>query len=451
MKPTLLIINIDKILVITLALISAAIIFYNSGVQYSFSVLLMFYTICMLALYGVFLSKDQYSFSLNKVFNIFYFFFFGLAPAVQYKFENSFFNAPKFSEADYLKGGAILLIVLILYLLLYKLGHSFYLNKIRESSIIETINEPLWWYYLAAIGALLLTIIIVKFNFEVLFLRPPANFLKLNTNFGLVGYSVLLIVRAVSIIILLRYLLIGGSNWKHIILLGAIALLTAFPFSLSRGIAAAYYIPFIVFLNPIKKSKYYYASCYFLGVFLIFPLLNIFRNGNNHLSLGVAAFKTGHFDAFQNFLLLINEEIITGGRQLLGALLFFVQDSTWFTKPLGTGTLLATTLNFNHINVAMPYFGEGYANFGYVGIALFLVLIVILNAYLDTSFHNKKQSLFIKTGYLFLLGFEFYLLRGDLSSSVKKGTSFLLALILVHFYIKIMNKLTVVSSRKLNE
>lgn len=441
MKRTLLIKNIDKILVFALALIAAIIVFYNSGVQYSFKVLSMFYAICILALYGVFLSKDQASFSLNKAFHIFYFFFFGLAPAVQFKFENSFFNAPKLSETEYLKGGGILLIILILYLLLYKYSYTFFLKRIRKSFNIEPKKEQLWWYYLASLGALVLSIIIVKFNFEVLFLRPPANFLKLNTNFGLVGYSMLLIVRAIPIIILLRYLLVGGNNRKHIILLGILALLTAFPFSLSRGMAAAYYIPFIVFLNPIKNSKYYYASCYFLGVFLIFPFLNLFRNGNNQLSLGVAAFKTGHFDAFQNFLLLINEEIITGGRQLIGALLFFVQDSVWYTKPLGTGTLLATELNFNHINVAMPYFGEGYANFGFAGVALFLVLIVILNAYLDTSFHNKKQSLFIKTGYLFLLGFEFYLLRGDLSSSVKKGASFLLALILVHFYIKLMSKL----------
>ena len=441
MKRTLLIKNIDKILVFALALIAAIIVFYNSGVQYSFKVLSMFYAICILALYGVFLSKDQASFSLNKAFHIFYFFFFGLAPAVQFKFENSFFNAPKLSETEYLKGGGILLIILILYLLLYKYSYTFFLKRIRKSFNIEPKKEQLWWYYLASLGALVLSIIIVKFNFEVLFLRPPANFLKLNTNFGLVGYSMLLIVRAIPIIILLRYLLVGGNNRKHIILLGILALLTAFPFSLSRGMAAAYYISFIVFLNPIKKSKYYYASCYFLGVFLIFPFLNLFRNGNNQLSLGVAAFKTGHFDAFQNFLLLINEEIITGGRQLIGALLFFVQDSVWYTKPLGTGTLLATELNFNHINVAMPYFGEGYANFGFAGVALFLVLIVILNAYLDTSFHNKKQSLFIKTGYLFLLGFEFYLLRGDLSSSVKKGASFLLALILVHFYIKLMSKL----------
>lgn len=441
MKRTLLIKNIDKILVFALALIAAIIVFYNSGVQYSFKVLSMFYAICILALYGVFLSKDQASFSLNKAFHIFYFFFFGLAPAVQFKFENSFFNAPKLSETEYLKGGGILLIILILYLLLYKYSYTFFLKRIRKSFNIEPKKEQLWWYYLASLGALVLSIIIVKFNFEVLFLRPPANFLKLNTNFGLVGYSMLLIVRAIPIIILLRYLLVGGNNRKHIILLGILALLTAFPFSLSRGMAAAYYISFIVFLNPIKNSKYYYASCYFLGVFLIFPFLNLFRNGNNQLSLGVAAFKTGHFDAFQNFLLLINEEIITGGRQLIGALLFFVQDSVWYTKPLGTGTLLATELNFNHINVAMPYFGEGYANFGFAGVALFLVLIVILNAYLDTSFHNKKQSLFIKTGYLFLLGFEFYLLRGDLSSSVKKGASFLLALILVHFYIKLMSKL----------
>lgn len=445
MKRTLLIRNIDKFLVIVLALIAAIIVFYNSGTQYNFKVLAMFYSICILALYGVFLSKDQASFSLNKTFNIFYFFFFGLAPAVQYKFENSFFNAPMLSETEYLKGGVILLIILILYTLFYKYGYVFFLKRIKKPIDFERKKEQIWWYYLASLGALVLSMIIVKFNFEVLFLRPPAHFLKLNTNFGLVGYSMLLIVRAIPIIILLRYLLVGDNNWKHIILFGIIALLTAFPFSLSRGIAAAYYIPFIIFLTPIKKSKYYYAICYFLGVFLIFPLLNFFRSVNNDYSIGVAAFKTGHFDAFQNFMLLMNEEIITGGRQLLGAFLFFVQDSDWYTKPLGTGTLLATTLNFNHTNVAMPYFGEGYANFGYVGIALFLVLIVIVNAYLDASFHNKTQSLFVKIGYLFLLGFEFYLLRGDLSSSVKKGTSFLLALILVYFYIKLMSKLTATS------
>lgn len=448
MKSIILNFNKSVVLVLLLALISAIIIFPNTGVQYNFKVLLLFFTICLLALYGVFLSKDQFAFSLNKTFNIFYYFFFGLAPAVQYKFQNSFFNAPKFNEADYIKGGFILLSILLVYLICYAICFKFFKKRTLKKHIIFKQNEALWWYYLLSIVSLILTITIVKFNFNVLFLRPPASFLKLNTNFGLVGYSVLLIIRGIPIIVLLRYLLNANIKIKHVIFLGVIALITAFPFALSRGIIAAYYLPFIVFLRPIKKSKYCYSISYFIGVFLIFPLLNIFRDSNNEFSLGVAAFKTGHFDAFQNFLLLINEEIVTGGRQLIGALLFFVQESSWANKPPGTGTLLATALNFNHTNVAMPYFGEGYANFGYFGIGLFLVLIVLLNAYLDTSFHNKKQMLFIKIGYLFLLGFEFYLLRGDLSSSIKKSASFFIALILVHFYIKIVQKLTAIIFKK---
>ncbi|UMB60348.1 hypothetical protein MHL31_14845 [Lutibacter sp. A80] len=442
MKSIILNFNKSVVLVLLLALMSAIIIFSNTGTQYSFKVLLLFFTISTMALYGVFLLKDQVAFSLNKTFNIFYYFFFGLAPAVQYKFENSFFNAPKFNDSDYLKTGCILLVILLVYLIGYNLCYRFFEKLTLKKETLFKQKEALWWYYLVAIGAFVLTVLIVKFNFEVLFLRPPANFLKINTNFGLIGYSILLIVRAVPIIVLLRYILIDGCNRKHIVILGVIALLTAFPFSLSRGIAAAYYIPFFVLLYPIRKSKYAYAVSYFIGVFLIFPLLNVFRNSNSGFSYGIAAFKTGHFDAFQNFSLLIKEDIITGGRQLIGALLFFVQETTWSSKPPGTGTLLATSLNFNHTNVAMPYFGEGYANFGYFGIGLFLVLIVILNAYLDTSYRHKKQTLFLKIGYLFLLGFEFYLLRGDLSSSVKKGVSFLLALILVHFYIKIIRKIT---------
>lgn len=424
---------------LVLAIISAVIIFLKSDAQnYSIQVLILFYFICIFCLYGVFKSIDQYNFSLNKTFYIFFFFFFGLAPAIQFKYGCAFFNAPILNEADYIKGGILLLGILIVYMLLYRTFYNFFHKKTIKNLLDVGKQEKVLGYYILSLGALFIVVILIKFNIEVLLFRPPAGTLKHATNFGVLGYSLLLIVRPIPIIILLRYLIIDKRELKHAIFLGLIVLIITFPTSLSRGLIAAYYIPFLVFIAPIKRIKNLYSIVYFAGVFLIFQVMNIFRSTNNELILGLESFKTGHFDGFQNFMLLVNEEIITEGKQLLGALLFFVQETTWANRPLGTGTMLATKLRFNHVNVAMPYFGEGYANFGYVGVLLFLVIIVVLNSYFDVNFHKKKLSFPLRILYLFLLGFEFYLLRGDLQSSVKKGASFVMALIIVFCYFEII-------------
>lgn len=423
-----------------LAILSGILIFSTTGLRNNFEVLVLFFAICLLSLYGIFKSVDQFSFSLNKTFHLFYYFFFGIAPAIQYKHESSFFNAPQLGELDYLKGGIILLLILILYILIYHYTFNYFSRNKTSLQIVEEKADDIRWYYVISGISLIALIVLVNFNFQLLFFRPEANFLKEHTNFGLIGYTILLILRPIPLIILLRYMLFGNITKKHMFFLGILALLSAFPFSLSRGLVAAYYIPFLLFFPFVKAYKYVYTLSYFIGVFFVFPVLNFFRSSNNGIYLGIESFKTGHFDSFQNFILIINEEIISGGRQLLGAILFFVQESTWTGRPKGTGTLLGEQLNFNHLNVAMPYFGEGYVNFGYAGILLFLILITVFNSYLDTRFFKNTTTVFFKIVYLFLLGFEFYILRGDLSSSIKKGVSFVIALIAIHYVIKIMRK-----------
>lgn len=421
-----------------MAIITAIIVFPTTGVQYDITVLGLFYAICLLSLYGVFNSIDKYAFSLNKTFSIFFYFFFGLAPAVQFKFQSTFYNAPVLNSNDYLKGGGILLIILVLYLVLYDFAVRFFRKKKKKEIELIAVKEGVAKYYTIAIVSFIIFIILIKFNVRTVFFRPPEMWLKYNTNFGLIGYALLLIVRPIPIIVLLQYVLKEKYQKKHVFLLGVIVLLSAFPFSLSRGLLIAYYLPLILVLLPKKIINVYYSTAYFIGIFLIFPALNIFRSSNNTISFGIEIFKTGHFDAFQNFILLINNELITTGRQLSGSILFFVQESFWENRPVGTGHLLAEHLNFNYLNVAMPYFGEGFANFGYLGVLLFLILIVILNAFLDIKFHSKRNTINGKILYLFLLGFEFYLLRGDLMSSIKKSIGFILALILCYYSIKIL-------------
>ena len=122
---------------------------------------------------------------------------------------------------------------------------------------------------------------------------------------------------------------------------------------------------------------------YFLAVLIAFPLFNNFRNlYARQFNFNYELFNTGHFDGFQNFSFLLDEQMVTNGRQLLGSIFFFVPESIWSNKPWGTGTLLAEKLGYSFTNVDMSFFGEGYANFGYLGIALFLVVIVFFNAFM---------------------------------------------------------------------
>ena len=421
-----------KQIIAILATVTAVIIFANTGVQYNFIVLSLFFSICLGALIGIFVSSYKFAFSLNKTFYLFFFFFFGLAPAVQFKFKSNFFNAPLLQTSDYIFGGTLILLLLLGYMALYALFHRYAIRNLKQLNFNGFQEQtPVIYYVLSAI-AVVMVLFLVKTNYNLLIFRPDEGELKLKTFGGFVGYSLLLILRPLPIVLLWHYLLTSKIKPKHIFVLSAMALITAFPSSLSRGLLAAYYLPFLILLTPLGKGKFWYSLSYFFGIFFIFPILNIFRSFNNQVILGTDTFKTGHFDAFQNFMLIINENYISGGKQLLGSLLFFVPQTVWPQKPLPTGALLAQELNFNYSNVAMPYFGEGFANFGYTGILFFLILIAFINAFADVGFHKKNWSTGFKIMYLFFLGFEFFLLRGDLTSSINKTTGFVLAVLLVY-------------------
>ena len=56
------------------------------------------------------------------------------------------------------------------------------------------------------------------------------------------------------------------------------------------------------------------------------------------------------------------------GRQLLGALLFFVPSAVWSGKPLASGIFIANYLIANYsmwfTNLSAPLIAEGYLDFG---------------------------------------------------------------------------------------
>jgi hypothetical protein len=428
-------INIKPLqLFVILGCFSFLFIFIDSGASYNISVLLIFFLTSLLSLFGIFISIDNESFSLNKSFCLFYYFFFSLAPAIQFKNKSSFYIDGYMSEEIYLKAGAILLLVLVAYLLLYHLGsvyiHKFNNNKNQLKVTKKTEKENnLIVHYSLVLFSIVASLFLIKWDFSLLIYRPFAYNLKDNTNFGLLGYAILLVVRLIPLIVLLQYKLSTIKNNKHTYFFLTMLLIICFPTSLSRGVLAIVYIPVLLLFFPLIKRGVNYSLVFMLGLLIVFPLFNNFRylrEGN--YKFGFELFDSGHFDAFQNFAILIDQNIITNGRQFLGSLLFFVQESQWPNRPHGTGHLLGEKVGYSMLNVAMPYFGEGYANWGYFGIGFFLIVIVFVNVMFDGILRKLKTTFWVHTLFLILLGFEFYLMRGDLYSSVKIIVSFSLAL-----------------------
>ena len=420
-----------------LSLLTVFICYTKTGLRYDGIILSVFFTIGILSLYGILLSVDSRTYSLNKSFCIFYYFFFFIAPVVQFKRNTVFYTELFITDQTYLNTGIILLLILLIYLFLYHILVSNIQRKRRKQSVDASLKKrtfgkqpTLVLYYTLALLGLILYICLVKFNIRLLIYRPFLYSVKENTFLGLPGYALVCVARLLPFVVLMHYKLRYPQNNRHTYVFLLLTLLSCFPSALSRGLLAVLYIPLLILFIPVLQKGINYVLMYLTGLLLVFPLFNNLR----YLNEGVFAFNfelfnSAHFDAFQNLALLINEDIVTHGRQLLGDILFFVPESLWAGRPHGTGHLLGETVGYSYLNVSMPYVGEGYANWGYWGIALFLIVIVLVNAFFDSHKTRANLNRPLQLLYFIGLGFEFYLMRGDLWSSIKIGTSFLLAII----------------------
>ncbi len=193
-------------------------------------------------------------------------------------------------------------------------------------------------------------------------------------------------------------------------------------------------------LTVIKINyKFTIPIALLVGIVLVFPLISVTRKSHSfaqlfsHLSLSVVgeSFFSGDFDAYTLLaytIKYVREHGITYGRQLAGVLLFWIPRAWWPSKPIGSGYLVAETLQLPWKNISSPLPAEGLINFGLVGVAMFALLWSVVFRFLDLAYWRKKQqSIPANPLYPFLLGFTIFQLRGDLLSSTAYITAFIIA------------------------
>lgn len=389
-----------------------------------------------------FLWKDRDNlFSLKSIFNIFYLFFFGLAPMIQfYNGVNSFFKGRPILPYQYATVSLIFLAIVWAYNLIYE----YYKNKnilflqsgIKIFSQFKALSPNV--LLAIAVAIFLIKIILHEYSIIDIFSRNNAESTIANPIIllALKNTKTLFIIFPIT---LFTYVLAGklmvNKYWWGI--LACISLVNAMPIGIPRALIAVVYLPIIIILFPKIFKVKYFTLIFIFALSYFFPFFNQFRGGIHSFkdidfSFETSHLNSGHYDNFYNFALTFFDMPVTFGKQLLGVVLFFVPRFLWPEKPYGSGRFLAESAGFDWKNVSENFFAEGYINFGIFGIIVWVILYALMTMVID---RKGKQS-FIKNSafkifYLQMIFLSFYIMRGDLMSTFSMLFNFLLVNIFI--------------------
>lgn len=397
--------------------------------------------ICIVCLF----KNQDHPYTLSKTFFLFTFFFFCIAPYFQFRNNTTFWGGAAIHNNAYIIGNSIILASLILYIFFYGIASKFPTknNQKETPSMPAKTQTELAFAMLSGFSCL---IVLWSFDFNILKLiyrDAETDIPSLNSSLQLI---VNFFIRPLPVFIYLYYRATPSpKRWLSIVFI-LLALITCFPTSLPRNQVAALYIPIVIAIIPWMSKKNIFTLTLIVGLLFIFPLLNQFRSvsiyNDSSLSLNFDLFLEPHFDAYQNFMRVVEYNIITYGKQALGAILFFVPRSIWPSKPIGSGSFSSNLIGLSFDNISMPYLAEGYINFGIAGIILFTVLLAIYSAKLDKFFWKKNNhTTQEKLIYTTLVPMVFFIMRGDLLSSTAYTTGLIFSILFINKIYHLFNRI----------
>ncbi len=119
----------------------------------------------------------------------------------------------------------------------------------------------------------------------------------------------------------------------------------------------------------------------------------------------------------------------TGGRQIIGSMLFFVPQSVWPAKPAGSGALIGTDDGLLDADAACTFIAEGYIDFGLPGSLVFTAVLALLIARYDGWYWRRGGRVRFTLPRIFYfagMGLLFLTLRGDLMAGLAASAGYCL-------------------------
>lgn len=374
--------------------------------------------ICSYALF----SHNRQPFSVHKMNLLFILFFFVLANASQYA-SNTVVSSlsVRLTPEHYQAFQLLLFFVICTYLFIYE----FFFKRLRPLSIAGFKERKANTVLLIGISVLAAVLVLLHYrhNLTLLLFRGVEGVYHSTDNDVNVAGSLLFskVLRPIPFACLI-WSIVYKCPKKVIAVLFVLMLVCLFPTSLARYAIVLYWLPVALLLFPPLYRRHLFVSLMLVGLLFVFPFLGNFRyfSGDVSFEFSFDYLNTMNYDASQEFMILMDYHYVTYGKQLLGALLFFVPRAIWPGKPIGSGATLASLQPGAWPNISMPFIGEGYFNFGFVGVFLFTIILAMIASLADKTFwgapdlnHRKSFGPF----YFVLVGGAIFFMRGDLMSS----------------------------------
>lgn len=382
------------------------------------------------------LKNSKLGYSLSSIIDIFMFVFMFLAPMIQYlskifPWEDAYI----ISDEIIIATNFIILTFLLIYYYFYDKLIVKYKKSAKKFTLASFINVKIILnigFIISLIGG----VYIISITGIQNFFARSTNSLGLDSTQGLIVNNFLKGFPTTTLLMNLVYWKNNRRfhNFFQVLTLSLFVVLLNFPTGIARFQVAVVYLALLIVVKQKFNNKYFFKYVLFIGLFIIFPLINIFRRNtfadfatlNVTLPNPIDGFLTGNYDAYSMLarsIIYVNTNGTTLGSQFLGSLFFFIPRSMWPEKPMGSGIFIGEYFGWEFTNVSMPYIGEGYINFGLFGIVLFSVLLAFITSKLDYNYEEmversyKKVSL-ISIVHPMLIGYVFFIMRGDLLSSL---------------------------------
>ncbi len=442
------------ILILFTIVLSCLLVFNNQSGVFERSIFIILTSIFVIAFSAVqVFSFSGEPYSLHKIFYLFSLFFFGIAPLIQYFNHISLWISIALTDNQYILTNTIVAFILVIYNFLYRLKRRLLRHtaskssggnaKIRIQKFNPQFSDLRQAVFLAfSVFSFFVIFYSNNFNWFLLFVRGGDLFNEImegsNNEFSSVQWLIINnFVRPMAMMSFMLYFInLNRLNFLGFVML-VIAVLTCMPSAMPRFAVAALYLPLAITFFQRFLRKYNFVLAFLIGFLVVFPFLDSFRNFSlnkgDFVLFNTDMFSQGHFDSYQNFAVIVSNDIVTYGYQLLGAFFFWIPRVVWPSKPVGSGTYLAKEMRLDFENISANYFAEGFINFSYLGIILFLIIIAVITAKLDFNFwcgswkYNSSKRLL----YLMSLGFLFFLLRGDLLNATAYFFGFYTSLMVI--------------------
>lgn len=389
------------------------------------------------------------SFNLGVSFSFFALFFFGAIPLLEQKLAITYYGAPLASDPSLLSAASLALLASVLFYagyrarkgMVYGITSAFppihYANRLHRQLV----------YLVSMTAVLALTTFIAiyyEFDLKKIFFRGFGEELESSPlAFSFVNFFVRpLLFNLVFLIILMRVKERGRIDIA-VYFFCLLLLVFVSPVGIARSLAGALYIPLLTLVFfPKLTTKYSIISIVIIAVVVVAPIADVFRLVQlDDVSLAQNFrgdyFFAGHFDAFHNFVQVVELSYTGSGIQVIGALLFWIPRTMWLDKPVGTSFEFAEFAGFTSSNISFPLMAELYVDFGILGVMFGMFLLGILYKELDVFFAKRRfplgslSSYILAIGHLELAILGIYLLRGNFLSTFAFTVSLAFTLILL--------------------